>query len=69
MIIVAHVVADMPADRRPAFEVLKTPSPDWEALKDSKRDYSAIGAFPVTPPKVVDICTLPVPARPVFTTP
>ena len=69
MILVAHVVADMPADDRPAFEVMKTPSPEWEALKESKRDYSAVGAFPVTPPKQLDICTLPVPARFIPSTP
>ncbi|MEO1965836.1 peptidylprolyl isomerase [Hyphomonas sp.] len=65
-IIAAHVAADMPAETRPAFEVMKTPSPDWDALKDSKRDYSSISAFVNMPPKVLDICTLPVPARPVF---
>ncbi|MBD3769964.1 MAG: peptidylprolyl isomerase [Rhodobacterales bacterium] len=63
MIIAAHVAADLPADTRPAFEVMKTPSPEWEALKESKRDYSGVSAFVHTPPDVVDICTLPVPAR------
>ncbi|MAB09556.1 peptidylprolyl isomerase [Hyphomonas sp.] len=65
-IIAAHVAADMPQENRPAFEVMKTPSPDWDALKESKRDYSSISAFVSTPPKVLDICTLPVPARPIF---
>ena len=63
MIIAAHVAADLPADLRPAFEVMQTPGAEWEALKESKRDYSGITAFVHTPPKVVDICTLPVPAR------
>jgi peptidylprolyl isomerase len=65
-IIAAHVAADMPADDRPAFEVMKTPSPEWTALKESKIDYSSVTAFPQTPPKVLDICTLPVPARPII---
>ena len=65
-IIAAHVAADMPQENRPAFEVMKTPSPEWDALKGSKRDYSSISAFVSTPPKVLDICTLPVPVRPII---
>ncbi len=65
-IIAAHVAADMPENDRPAFEVMKTPSPEWSALKESKTDYSSISAYVSTPPKVLDICTLPVPARPIF---
>ena len=63
-IVSARVAADLPAAGRPAFEVMATPGPDWEALKASKQDYSGISAFVVTPPHKVDICTLPVPARP-----
>ncbi|MFN7179062.1 peptidylprolyl isomerase [Hyphomonas sp.] len=59
----AKVAADMPEDERPVFEVMNTASAEWAALKESKRDYSAIDAFVSTPPKVLDICTLPVPAR------
>ena len=55
--------ADMPADIRPRWEVMATHSAEWEILKDSKRDYGAVDAFVVTPPKRLDICTLPVPAR------
>ena len=66
MIIAAHVVADMPADDRPAFEVMNTPGDEWAALKGSKIDYSSVGAYVRTPPKVLDICTLPVPVRPIF---
>jgi len=58
-----EIAADMPEDRRPAWEVMTTPGPEWGALKAAKRDYSAIGAFVVTPPHVIDICSLPVPAR------
>ncbi len=64
-IIAAHVAADMPEADRPAFEVMKTPSPEWSALKESKIDYSSVSAYVHTPPKVLDICTLPVPARPI----
>jgi len=63
MIVSARVAADLPEDERPAYEVMETPSPDWESLKDSKRDYSAIAAFVVTPPHVVDICSIPTPVR------
>ncbi len=63
MIISAKIAADLPADARPVYEVMATPGADWEALKLSKRDYSTIDAFIVTPPKILDICTLPVPAR------
>lgn len=59
----AKIAVDMPEDERPAFEVMNTASAEWAALKESKRDYSAIEAFVSTPPRVLDICTLPVPAR------
>tara|TARA_R110000822_G_scaffold206399_3_gene342798 strand:+ start:568 stop:1479 length:912 start_codon:yes stop_codon:yes gene_type:complete len=57
------LAADMPEDLRPRWEVMATPGTEWEDLKTSKRDYSIYDAFVVTPPKRVDICTLPVPAR------
>lgn len=59
------LAADMPEDLRPRWEVMATPGAEWEALKTSKRDYGIYDAFVVTPPKRLDICTLPVPARPV----
>jgi len=59
----ARLAADLPEAGRPAYEVMDTASPDWAALKASKRDYSGITAFVSTPPQIVDICTLPVPAR------
>lgn len=65
-IVAAHVAADLPAETRPAFEVMKTPSPEWTALKESKIDYSSVRAFVQIPPKVLDICTLPVPSRPII---
>ena len=57
------LAADMPEDLRPRWEVMATPGTEWEDLKTSKRDYGIYDAFVVTPPKRVDICTLPVPAR------
>jgi hypothetical protein len=42
---------------------METGSDDWAELKQSKRDYSAIPAFVTPPPLVLDICSLPVPAR------
>jgi peptidylprolyl isomerase len=62
-IISARMAADIPVDSRPAYDVMMTPSAEWEALKTSKRDYSGIAALAYTPPKVLDVCSLPVPAR------
>jgi peptidylprolyl isomerase len=62
-ILAVSLAADLPADARPAYEVMATPSPEWDALKTSKRDYSGIDAFVHTPPQVLDVCSLPVPAR------
>jgi peptidylprolyl isomerase len=42
---------------------MDTASADWAALKESKRDYSAIPAFIAPPVNKLDICSLPVPAR------
>lgn len=57
------LAADLPENTRPAYEVMATPSAEWDALKMSKRDYSGIDAFVHTPPRVLDVCSLPVPAR------
>ncbi|WP_340691267.1 peptidylprolyl isomerase, partial [Hyphomonas sp.] len=62
-IISMTLAADLPEAVRPAYEVMATQGADWQALKTSKRDYSAITAFVHTPPKVLDVCSLPVPAR------
>lgn len=62
-IVSARMAADIPVDSRPAYDVMMTPSAEWEALKTSKRDYTGIAALAYTPPKVLDICSLPVPAR------
>lgn len=62
-IVSARMAADIPVDSRPAYDVMMTPSAGWEALKTSKRDYTGIAALAYTPPKVLDVCALPVPAR------
>ena len=62
----ATVAADLPEDDRPHWRVMREDSTDWADLKETKRDYSAIDAFVYTPPKVLDICTLPLPAQPVI---
>lgn len=59
----ASVAADLPEDERPAYEVMPVVSDEWEALKHSRRDFSPIQAFIHPPPKVLDICSLPVPVR------
>ena len=64
-ILSAKVAADIPEDMRPHWRVMRDDAEAWQALKDSKRDYSEVEAFVSMPPKVVDICTLPVPAEPI----
>ncbi|MEQ9505010.1 MAG: peptidylprolyl isomerase [Hyphomonas sp.] len=59
----AKLASDIPEADRPAYEVMDTASTEWDALKTSKRDYSAIPAFIAPPVNMLDICTLPVPAR------
>lgn len=62
-ILSVSLAADLPAAARPDYDVMATPSAEWDALKTSRRDYSAIDAFVHTPPMVLDVCSLPVPAR------
>ncbi len=62
-ILSARMAADIPVAERPAYDVMETPSAEWETLKTSKRDYTGIPALVSLPPKVLDICSLPVPAR------
>ena len=62
-ILSARIAADIPVEDRPAYDVMQTPSAEWEALKESKRDYTGIAALVSLPPKVLDVCSLPVPAR------
>ena len=62
-ILSVSLAIDLPVATRPGYEVMATPSAEWETLKTSKRDYSEIDAFVHTPPMVLDVCSLPVPAR------
>lgn len=59
----AKLAASIPEGERPSYEVMDTASADWAALKASKRDYSGIAAFIAPPVNMLDICSLPVPAR------
>jgi cyclophilin family peptidyl-prolyl cis-trans isomerase len=63
-IVSARLASDMPVVNRPRWQVMATPSAGWEALKNTKRDYANIDAFVSPPPRVLDVCSLPVPARP-----
>jgi peptidylprolyl isomerase len=63
MIYTARIAADLPESERPAYEVMNTNSADWDALKQSKRDYSGIAAFIAPPVNMLDVCSLPAPAR------
>lgn len=62
-IVSARLASSLPEADRPAYEVMNTEGAAWAALKESKRNYAAIPAFVSPPPQVLDICTLPVPAR------
>ncbi|KCZ90641.1 peptidylprolyl isomerase [Hyphomonas johnsonii] len=62
-IVSVSLAADLPESDRPTYQVMATPGTEWEALKTSKRDYASIDAFVHTPPQVLDVCSLPVPAR------
>ncbi len=62
-IVSIKVGADWPEATRPRWQVMDVPSPAWEALKNSKRDYTTIDAFVKDPPKILDVCSLPVPAQ------
>jgi peptidylprolyl isomerase len=59
----AKLASAIPEAGRPAYEVMDTASAEWAALKESKRDYSGIAAFVAPPVNMLDICSLPVPAR------
>lgn len=62
-ILSARLASDFPNSTRPQWQVMDVPSPAWEQLKMSKRDYTAIEAFVKDPPKVLDVCAQGVPAQ------
>ena len=56
------LASDMPEDSRPVVEVMKTDSNSFANAKRSKR-VRRDPFFYNTPPEVVDICDMPVPAK------
>lgn len=59
----ASLASALPDAERPAYEVMDSASAEWDALKTSRRDFSAVPAFVAPPVNMLDICTLPVPVR------
>lgn len=57
-----RVAADLPAETRPAFEVMRTDSEAFEAHKRSLRVRDA-AFFVRKPPEVLDVCQVPAPVR------
>lgn len=57
-----RLLADMPAEQRPALQVLKTESATWAQLLDARR-YR--GGWFVHNPGHIDVCSASVPTRPV----
>lgn len=61
-ILSVKLASELPEDERPSYEVMRTDSAAFEALKTSKRVRD--GEFWLRkPPEIVDICTLVVPVR------
>lgn len=56
-----RLLADMPANERPALQVLKTDSATWTQLLDARRNR---GGWFVHSPKHIEICSANVPTRP-----
>lgn len=56
-----RLLADLPAEERPALQVLKTESGTWSALLDARRNRSG---WYVHSPNRVDLCSAGVPTRP-----
>lgn len=58
-----HIVADMPEEMRPHWQVMNTESAAFDAFKTSKR-VRTDEFFYRRPPSVLDICSFSVPVRP-----
>lgn len=56
------VAADLPTDEVPAFQVMRTEGPAFEAAKEAKRVRDAAFFFH-HPPEVIDACFVPAPVR------
>jgi peptidylprolyl isomerase len=61
-IVRVRVAADLPAARRPHFQVMRTESDAFAAAKE-KRKNPAPDFYTRTPPPILDICNMPVPVR------
>ena len=57
-----RLAADLPADQRPAYEVMDTRSADFHARKAARRERTHEFFFE-TPPPVIEACHLPAPVR------
>lgn len=62
-ILSAQIAADIPAGERPAYEVMRADGQAYIDLKTRLRVRKDDPWLPVTPPEVIDICSVPVPAR------
>ena len=61
-ILKVQIAADMPRAERPRFQVMRTDGPDFTTKKEERRE--AVSNFWLhQPPKVLEICSVPVPAR------
>lgn len=56
-----RLLADVPAEQRPALQVLKTESATWTQLLDARRHR---GGWFVHSPGYIDVCSATVPTRP-----
>lgn len=57
-----RLASDMPAEQRPAYAVMRMPSPAFEAAKTAKRVREE-DFFYRKPPEILDICNFEVPVK------
>jgi peptidylprolyl isomerase len=57
-----RLAADIPAKRRPSFEVIRTESPAFEKVKEERRHPTSPFYFR-KPPPILDVCLVPVKVR------
>jgi len=62
-ILSARIAADLPPESRPSYDVMRADGAAYTALKTRLRVRKEDPWLPSTPPEVVDICSVPVPAR------
>lgn len=61
-IVRAVVAADLPAAERPHYQVIRTESAAYAAMKEERRDITNPFFFH-KPPAILDICLMPIPVR------